>query len=151
MKTYVLMLSKVFPVTHKRSGNATGFMEKILSGEKKHTIRANLHLWRKRVKEVLNGEAVISIRQWEGRPYFSRQIPVCTLAADSGIGIQTLSFEIDRDGCISYNCFNVDGKYTELTELVENDGLSVEDWKEWFRNYDLSKPLAIIHFTEFRY
>lgn len=36
-------------------------------------------------------------------------------------------------------------------DLAHNDGLSTDDFKEWFRGYDLSQPLAIIHFTKFRY
>lgn len=35
--------------------------------------------------------------------------------------------------------------------LARNDGLTLEDWREWFRGYDLSKPMAVIHFTKFRY
>ncbi len=35
--------------------------------------------------------------------------------------------------------------------LARNDGLSLEDWEAWFKDYDLSKPMAIIHFTPFRY
>ena len=33
--------------------------------------------------------------------------------------------------------------------LSNNDGLDFDDWKEWFKGYDLSKPLAIIHFTKY--
>lgn len=150
-KTYVLILSQAFPATHPRSGRSTGFRDKFLSGEKRHTIRANFTLWAKRIHEVQQGEAVISVRQWEGRPYFSRQITLGCVTAESGIGIQKLTFQLDRDGCASFNFFDIDGKYSELTELAANDGLSVEDWKEWFRGYDSSKPMAVIHFGKFRY
>lgn len=47
--------------------------------------------------------------------------------------------------------FNINGKYIDREILANNDGLSKEDWQEWFRGYDLSKPMAIIHFTKFRY
>ena len=36
-------------------------------------------------------------------------------------------------------------------QLSCNDGLSYYEWLNWFRGYDLSQPLAIIHFTFFRY
>lgn len=91
-KTYVLMLSQSFPTKHPRSGNPTGFRKKFLSGEKRHTIRANFPLWAKRIHEVQQGEAVISVRQWEARPYFSRQITIGCLTAESGTGIQKLTF-----------------------------------------------------------
>lgn len=150
-KTYVLMLSQSFPTKHPRSGNPTGFRKKFLSGEKRHTIRANFPLWAKRIHEVQQGEAVISVRQWEARPYFSRQITIGCLTAESGTGIQKLTFQLDRDGCASFNFFDIDGKYPELKELAANDGLSADDWKEWFRGYDFSKPMTVIQFGKFRY
>ena len=42
-------------------------------------------------------------------------------------------------------------KKAELNELAKNDGLTLPDFKEWFYKYDLSTPMAIIHFTKFRY
>ena len=41
--------------------------------------------------------------------------------------------------------------YISLLELSKNDGLSLEDLKSWFKPYDLSKPMVIIHFGKFRY
>lgn len=40
----------------------------------------------------------------------------------------------------------IDGK-----TLAHNDGLSEVDWRNWFERYDLTEPLAVIHFTKFRY
>lgn len=38
---------------------------------------------------------------------------------------------------------------------IKNDGLSLEDWQEWFKGHEHDtvhdNPLAIIHFTNFRY
>lgn len=73
------------------------------------------------------------------------------LTAESGTGVQKLTFQLDRDGCASFKFFDIDGKYPELTELAANDGLSVDDWKEWFRGYDFSQPMAVIQFGKFRY
>ena len=43
-------------------------------------------------------------------------------------------------------------KFTPLLiDLAKNDGLSLDDFKAWFKSYDLSQPMAIIHFTSFRY
>jgi len=41
--------------------------------------------------------------------------------------------------------------YGNLSYEDCNDGLTSNDWLEWFKNYDLSQTLAIIHFTKFRY
>ena len=41
--------------------------------------------------------------------------------------------------------------YLTREELAKNDGLSLEDFTAWFKGYDLSETMAIIHFTPFRY
>lgn len=175
MKTYVLTLSKVFPKTHKQAGKETLFKDKFLlgigcidcqseqdlSGEnistcnsciraccypKIHTIRANYPLWMKRIKEVQNGRAVLSVRQWSGIPYRSKQVEIAHLSKDDGIGIQKLEFV---DGKLGLPRIGI--VYQRKGELAINDGLSFEDWVNWFNNYDLTRPLAIIHFTIFRY
>ena len=47
-KKVVLMLSKAFPKRMSNAGEPTNFAEKLSSGEKKHTIRANLAWWKKK-------------------------------------------------------------------------------------------------------
>lgn len=172
MKTYVLTLSKTFLKWHPRAGEPTYFKEKFEQAQaitkagkfpcglpypdfidpKYHTIRANYPFWKKRFDEIERGEACLSIRQWSGKPYCSKMIEIARLTKEDGIGIQKLEFlEFDpafKDGIwISGKTFSQSHKEC----LAENDGLSYKDWQDWFRNYDLSKPLAIIHFTKFRY
>lgn len=148
MKTYVLTLSKSFPRTHARAGEPTEFREKFLKEEKIHTIRANYELWSKRIAEVRAGRAVLSVRQWTGKPYASRQEEIARLTAENSVGIQNLCFPNRLTALVDYpeRKLSVDFKL-----LAKNDGLSRADWCDWFRHYDLSKPLAIIHFTNFRY
>lgn len=150
MKTYVLMLSKAFPAQHPRKGEPTGFREAFRK-TKLHTIRANYALWKKRFEKIAAGEACLSVRQWTGAPYRSKQREIARLTRLDGIGIQRLSFDHDRDGCVSYKFFDIDGHYADIIKVANNDGLSFDDWREWFKKYDLTKPLAIIHFTSFRY
>lgn len=150
MKTYVITLSKAFPATHPLKGEPTGFREAFRKN-KLHTIRANYPLWKKRIAEVQRGEAVLSVRQWSGRPYMSKQTTIATLTADDGVGIQQLRFHPDADGCILWQRFDIDGHYNNIINVANNDGLKYLDWRRWFKDYDLSKPLAIIHFTKFRY
>ena len=180
MKTYVLTISKAFAKKHSNRIYPTYFKERFflgqgwpdcvipqdLSGEnisncnscvracflvKLHTIRANYPLWEKRIKEIQTGNAVLSIRQWSGKPYRSKQVEIARLTAEDGVGIQKLSFDKDRDGVSSLKFFDINEKYIDWEILANNDGLSKEYWQEWIRGYDLSKPLAIIHFTKFRY
>lgn len=158
MKTYVLTVSRFFPATHKRKGEETFFVDKILAGQtidsnmwkKIHTIRANYELWAKRIKEVQEGNAILSIRYWSGKPYNSKQVEVCQLDNKSGCGVQMIQFQ---KWFFNTNWIVGQAEFPDqlLSIVTKNDGLSLEDFKEWFKGYDLSKPMAIIHFTSFRY
>jgi hypothetical protein len=165
MKTFVLTVSKEFPKTHKRAGESTGFLEKLACSlfcpgdcsichinseafKKIHTIRSNYELWANRIEQIQKGEAILSIRYWSGKPYNSPQVKIHELDKDSGIGVQHL--KIEDDGFIVYEPFNHLSN-VGIERISKNDGLSVNDFKEWFKNYDLSKPMAIIHFTPMRY
>ena len=155
MKTYVITLSQVFPVTHPRHGEPTGFDHKFLAVVagwddhwlKIHTIRDNYELWRKRFEQIERGEACISIRQWMGKPYNSKQREIARLTKEDGIGLQRLEF---YNGCLQHPILS-SGMTIRAESIAQNDGLLFEDWKDWFKSCDLSKPLAIIHFTNFRY
>ena len=163
MKTYVLTLSRTFPAYHPRKGEDTYFhakttivlnngnnslyLEDFSTGDgeyKIHTIRSNFPLWEKRIKEVQNGRAMLSLRQWEDKPYRSKQRIICNLTKDNSIGIQRLVFKQER---YTY----VNDKHVDLMRLANNDGLSLYDFSKWFKPYNLSEPLAVIHFTPFRY
>lgn len=142
MKTYVLMLSERFPITHKRAGEPTHFISKIKNGEKIHTIRANYDLWKKRIDEINNGLAMLSVRIWDDKPYKSKQIEKFQFIAETGISIQKL------DNPSNFCFAPVDGKkMINWSEIAQNDGLSFDDFCDWF-NIRSSKPMAIIHFTD---
>ena len=80
---------------------------------------------------------MLSIRQWTGKPYRSKQMEIATLTAENGVGLQRFPY--------------TDSEWTSMVSLAKNDGLSLNDWVGWFGGYDLSEPMAIIHFTKFRY
>ena len=158
MKTYVITLSRSFLTKHSKAGEPTNFRDAFNAGQvfnrgleclylwpKLHTIRANYPLWEKRIKEVQDGKAVLSVRQWTGKPYRSKQIEIARLTAANGVGIQKLELTNDLSECIVG-----DHRYSYVS-VAKNDGLHPADWLDWFSCYDLSNPLAIIHFTKFRY
>ena len=147
MKTYVLTISQQFTTTHERKGQDTNFIPLILQGSKKHTIRGNYDLWKKRFDKINAGEAVLSIRVWEGKPYNSKQIEMLQLDNTNGIGIEKVIFDD-----YLYSC-RIDGtRFSVSSENIpDNDGLSLGDFEEWFKGYDLSNEMVIIHFTDFRY
>lgn len=155
--TYYLMVAKHFPKTHPKAGMETYFEPKIEANDilnerclywvpKLHTIRDNYELWKKRIDRVNEGKAVLELRNWEGRPYHSSQTTFKTLKQGE-VGIQKLDLTLlgwfidDVDSDISHDI------------LAKNDGLNLFDFLHWFKgrlNYDM-EPLAIIHFTKFRY
>lgn len=167
MKTYVITLSKRFPAEHRRAGDLTFFHEKLANALddaeatltvddaddtpiqicdwKIHTMRANYPLWEKRIAEVERGEACLSIRQWTGKPYCSKQTEIARLTKEDGVGIQKVEITNDLTECI------IGGQHYNYYDVAQNDGLHPADWLDWFKGYELAKPMAIIHFTKFRY
>lgn len=148
MITYVLTVSEFFPKTHKKAGLPTGFIDRISTKTKLHTIRGNYDLWAKRFEKINKGEAVLSVRYWSGKPYNSKQIESFVFDKEDGIGIQKLNIDLAKNSDV--HAF-VEKFYIDLDTLAQNDGLVYEDFEEWFKKYDFSKPMAIIHFTKFRY
>ena len=164
IKTYNIMLSRVFPKTHPRAGQPTGFDDRVMAcfrypsynptllGNKKlHTIRANYALWKERFDEVQRGEAIINLRQWLGEPYRSKTVLIKTLTAADGIGLQRLDFKMPDHGDLTFYVIDESMVFTTGKVLSHNDGLELQDWLDWFSDYDQTQPLAIIHFTPFRY
>lgn len=139
------MIAEYFPENHHRVGELTNFKENILLRKKKHTIRKNFTLWKHRIDMVKSGDAVLSLRQWSKKPYRSKHKEFLRLYATDNIGVQKIEF--------FENHFKIDGltnkAYAEY--IPENDGLSKSDFYNWFSPYDLSEPMALIHFTGFRY
>lgn len=152
IKTFVLTVSEKFPSTHFRKGEETGFVEKILQKTKIHTIRKNYPLWKKRIEQIQKGEAILSIRVWTGSPYKSPQKEILQLDQSSGIGVQLLFIHLDqywfqtstKDKTNDHDPF-------EFKNLAKNDGLNELSFVEWFEGISSEEPLAIIHFTKFRY
>lgn len=188
MKTFVITLSSVFPTTHPRKGKGTAFAPAFRNGQtcrkckenkpalcmgecfsirKIHTLRGNLPLWEKRIAQIQNGEAVLSVRQWAGTPYRSKQVELARLTAEDGVGIQKAVVsrsEWEEDDHKTHYCYwaTVEGKEIRIDDIAKNDGFPDSvDYVMWF-DPDLEKQnpdkddwkhleLAIIHFTPFRY
>lgn len=178
MKTYVLTISRQFPKTHKQAGNPTRFIEGIFAVKvenssiidniydryphfdiftyntcfpKWHTIRGNYDLWKKRFEKIDAGEAELSLRYWEGKPYNSKQREFLKLSNLDGIGLQKLKSWSEDKSFVFITTPNGNVLPFDASRIAINDGLSRKNFDEWFKGYDLSKPMAIIHFTNFRY
>ena len=140
-KSVVLLVAKNFLKYHPKSGDQTKFEDKIRSGEKLHTIRSNFKEWEKKIRSIEEGNSKLLIKQWSGVPYRSPQVRLFEF--EDGIGIQKLEVKEGK--------FIVDEK-TEVSieELADKDGLTVQEFKDWFQVFP-TKPMAIIHFSNFRY
>ena len=72
-KKVVLMLTKKFFAKHISASKNTNFQKHLESGKKIHTIRSNYDMWKHDIEKINNGGFVLSIRQWENKPYRSKQ------------------------------------------------------------------------------
>lgn len=144
MITYVLTVSQKFPTDHKKAGQSTGFPLAIKHYDKIHTIRGNYDLWAKRFEKINAGKAILSVRIWEGKPYASKQLEIFKYDYTHKIGIEKL------EDPTNFVFAPIEGKQINWDLVAKNDGLSFEDFCEWFKVRSNS-PMAVIHFTGFRY
>lgn len=145
------MISRVFPAYHPRKGDRTYFREKILckdltaeefmripaGPQKITTIRENYDLWARRAQKINKGEAILSLRQWSGKPYASKQVEFLSLEK---VGLQYIAMTKN-------NCY-VDEHHKDIQLLAKNDGLSTDDFRAWFKKDFVG---VILHFTDFKY
>lgn len=178
----VVTLGKHFGPKHPRKGQETDFIAKVADGRKVHTCRSNYEYWRAKIEKITATGGLLSVRQWSGKAYRSPQEVITEIPAGI-VGVQKL--ELRREKCvvnhyaeeqqekpivsISYYDYSaeVDGCPVSLDILAENDGLTVDDFKAWFKPvFDdaekkyhelaglasaLTLDFAIIHFTKRRY
>jgi hypothetical protein len=142
-KIVVLMVSRMFPSYHKNKGELTRFEQKIRDKNKIHTIRANYEKWKRKIDQIKNGEAVLSIREWQGVPYHSKQNYLFYYNQEDALEVSKLTK--DENGYLINDTIRVSEE-----ELAKNDGLTLDEFQEWFKVFP-SEPMAIIHFTGFRY
>lgn len=137
----VITLAKTFPVYHPRAGEPTGFADAFLSGRKIHTIRENKNGY-------YNDGDIVSVRQWSGKPYASKQE---TLEDGGRIGVVPVQLIFHPGGGLSVF---VDRKLQSVSIVAHNDGLDISDFCAWFnprRLQNLTLNYSLIHFTDFRY
>ena len=153
-KKIIITLSRLFPTTHSRRGEPTDFASKLASGEKKHTIRKNYDQWIVNAEKMERSKFYLSIRQWSGRPYKSPQVEIAQRNNPIGVQPIELYYHADNDTITA----QIDGREwldADCYTIAKNDGLSVQDFKEWFFGKDPHEDKVftgvIIHFTDFRY
>lgn len=173
LKIYVIFVSRTYPAYHSKKGQPTFFEDKILRAirqspytddiaididPKLHTFRGNYLLWKTKIDEVLAGNAVIVLKYHSLGRYVkgNQQIEFARFDKDSGIGIQEAIYKTDFEEPFSGMAIRCeDGVFRDFPfyNVAENDGLTEADFACWFEKgkYELSDPMACIHFTNFRY
>lgn len=154
MKTYRITLAKKFPVGSDSKGELTHFKTRYLNGIKIHTIRDNIKHWQDVEKEVNSGQAILSVRQWKGRPYHSIQREIGRLKRISTQIIEVETFAKPKLGLDVIS--QIDGGPYDggIRAISKNDGFShVSQLLDWLK---LTEPGStykgiIIHFTDFKY
>jgi len=138
MKTHILIISKTFPKTHPRSGQPTEFWSKIQLRNKRTTIRSNYHGWKKRIDEVNNGSAIISLREWESIPYNSPQIELRRYSKGM--------ISVSKLDVITHDYYEINDRHISTDTIAKNDGLSTQDFNAWFCNVKDGAEMAVISF-----
>ena len=145
----VITFSRTFPATHPRKGEPTFFVERIWKSLYKLNLTGDaldvcINNYFKEVGELLAYNDIantkyhtvrsgrrwkvgdkFSPRVWSGKPYCSKQI---IIAPDIEIK-KIYKFECDINGV-----FSIDDIYVDVTsmDVPANDGLSTEDFLNWF-------------------
>jgi hypothetical protein len=147
--TYILVMAKTFPKTHPKSGAETQFSEQILAGKKIHTIRKNPDYWMHVANEVNEGRAVLSIREWTGRPYFSKHREIMQLEK---IAVEQIKVYVDHQTYIQLEGFiNIDYPSKAFARFAANDGMTADDLYSWLHMEKKNHEAALIYFTDFDY
>lgn len=180
LKVFPLMISKAFMSDHPRKGEPTNFREKILLNgvgtvvqkeqdltiyskvlpimlpyhgkydAKIHTIRTNYEYWARIAEEVNAGRGILSLRQWSGSPYNRKRDgskPVEFLQLEK-MGVQ--EFKLTKE----LGMIHIDNKVMSIEDhgtIARNDGLSQQDFYDWFKLGRKEVEGCVIHFTDFRY
>ncbi len=150
-KTVVLILSKTFPRKHRSAGLSTNFQRSLTAGKKIHTIRSGYEVWKHNIEKVQGGTFFLSLRQWVGVPYRSKQEEIKELK--STVGYERITMQYDPETGIIKAVIN-GRRYEDVKQIAKNDGLSWEDFVDWFFGQGTDRTLfqgVIVHFTNFRY
>lgn len=151
-----IVVAKAFPKVHRRAGEPTHFASKIVNGEKIHTIRGNYDLWAVNAEKMQSGRYVLSVHQWSGIPYRSKQREIFNTEEHIGVEHVTMRY-IDKTDSIEVTIEDRCLSQAEIETLAQNDGTEIEDFKDWF--FQKQRKLhedgtfngVIVHFTPFRY
>ena len=107
-------------------------------------------MWKHNVEKINESRFFLSIRQWTGMPYRSKQVEI---KETKNVGYERISMSYDPESGTVKAVIN--GKpFADVRKLAENDGLKWDEFVDWFFGQGTGRTLfqgVIIHFTDFRY
>jgi hypothetical protein len=142
LECFTLLIPKFFPPKNKKEGQETMFSKRLITGQMIQIFKKDYAYWLDVVRKVQNGEAYISVMEWEQNKT-ETQKEVLRLDASSNIEVQK----------IHYNKKNFYLRKVRLCpdELAERCGFNITtDFKGYHKSFPISE-LALIQFTKFRY
>jgi hypothetical protein len=144
------LFPRLFPTAHSRGGEQTHFIENVMAGDKIHMIRRFYDRWKVLSEKTSRRPYSIDLCQYTDRqrPRFHRIASI-----DAPLAVQRIRM-LYSEQTGDVRVF-VDGKEIPIEQIAQNDGLTVDDFKEWFfsghRAGNSDYDGCIIHFTDFRY
>lgn len=135
---------RYYAVASGFAGDPTHFEDKIISGEKIHTIRQSYDYWSQRIDTAQKVPgSIYKLSLWSDKPYVSPQYQAQTGDAKY---IWYLSVEFSK---LNDDILLIDGSPWPLEVVAQRDGLTAEIFRDWFKSFvDVKKPSIIIGWGE---
>ena len=138
---------RYYAVASGFSGEPTHFEDKIINGEKIHTIRKSYDYWASRIDNAQkNLESIYKLSLWSDKPYISKQYQ-----AKTGLASQLWYAPINFKK-LNHEILLINNQEHPLDIISKNDGLPEEAFRDWFKYFvEDDKPSIIIGWTKYPY
>jgi hypothetical protein len=135
---------RYYAVSSGFAGEPTLFEDKIISGEKIHTIRKSYQYWSSRIENAYKSpDSIYKLSLWSDKPYISKQYQAQTGMAQN-LWYKPIKFKKLNDEILL-----IDGNEFPLKLVAYNDGLSDEIFRDWFKSFvDDDEPSIIIGWSQ---
>lgn len=134
---------RYYAVATTFGGQPTEFEDKIVSGQKIHTIRKSYGYWASRIDNAQKSpDSIYKLSLWTDKPYVSKQYQAQTGNAYD-LWYAPITFKKLDDSIVL-----IDGVEYPLQRIAHSDGLTEEIFKDWFKSFvDDTEPSIIIGWT----
>lgn len=143
-KTVLITFLSYYSKASGFAGDPTLFEDKIATGEKIHTIRANYAYWAARIDAAQKvAGSTYSLRTWSDKPYTSKMRPIINGDARD---LWYLPIQFKK---LDSNILIIGDQEFDLDLVAQNDGLTAEIFHDWFKSFvDDEKPCIVIGWGE---